>query len=363
MISNTYILSQAKLDELVERIAAKKIFALDTEFTRQTTYYPILSIIQVALKNPENRKEVFIIDCLSSLNLSGFFQLMANPEIIKILHSSTQDLQIFHQKSNLIPQRIFDTQLMANFCGFGCSVGYSVLVEKIFNQHLDKKQQRSDWQKRPLSVKQLEYAALDVVFLEEIYEKFLALLHSRNALNWYLEEEQSFLKKTISLSDENLIKKISLRNKTSKEISQIKSLLTWRENWARKVDVPRRHFLEDEIIEKFVAGNLTNPNFSRNFTPEIFAQMHDVIAQNSQNSEVELDEEKIFMTQKQKDCFEKAKEIISKIAAQENFADQFLITSADLKKVICDKNSFDKKVTGWRQQMFGTQLQELILNF
>ena len=150
---------------MVGLIKEAGVVALDTEFTRQTTYYPILSIIQVAVKTSLKKKESFIVDCMTDIDLTELFAIIADPRIIKILHSCAQDLQIFHRKSNLLPQSIVDTQLMANFCGYGFSVGYSALVNRICDWQLDKDQQRSDWQVRPLSAKQIEYALLDVFFL------------------------------------------------------------------------------------------------------------------------------------------------------------------------------------------------------
>jgi ribonuclease D len=150
---NFYINSQSQLNRVVDLIKETKLVALDTEFTRETTYYPILSIVQVALKKTAQPQQLFIIDCLADLDLSQFFALIAEEKISKVLHSSAQDLQIFHHKSDLMPQGVFDTQVMANFCGFDFSAGYSNLVEKLFSTVLDKKQQRSDWQIRPLSNK------------------------------------------------------------------------------------------------------------------------------------------------------------------------------------------------------------------
>ena len=157
---------------MVGLIKEAGVVALDTEFTRQTTYYPILSIIQVAVKVSPKKKESFIVDCMTDINLTDLFAVIADPKIIKILHSCAQDLQIFHRKSSLLPQSIVDTQLMANFCGYGFNIGYSALVDRICDWQLDKEQQRSDWQSRPLSAKQIEYALLDVFFWKKFTKNF-----------------------------------------------------------------------------------------------------------------------------------------------------------------------------------------------
>lgn len=264
-----YITKQEDLNSLTKLIKSAKIIALDTEFTRQTTYYPVLSLIQVAVKNSAGEQESFIVDCLTKIDLSEMLSIINDPQIIKILHSSAQDLQIFHHLSSQIPQGIMDTQIMANFCGLGFNVGYSHLVETFCQRTLDKKEQNSDWQRRPLSTKQLEYAILDVIFLEEIYEKFYEMLSEKNYLDAYFEEIKTFINKTLFRSDDDLTRKISFRNKSAKQALQIKDLISWRENQAKRLNIPRQHFLRDDTIEKIVTENYLSPNFDKKMLAEI----------------------------------------------------------------------------------------------
>jgi ribonuclease D len=362
---NFYVKSKEHLQRVIELIKAAKIVALDTEFTRRTTYYPILSIIQIAVKNSSGEKEFFIVDCLENVDLSELFAVIADEKIIKILHSATQDLQIFHCESSLRPQGVVDTQIMANFCGFDFNVGYSSLVESLFNQKLDKQQQNSDWQRRPLGSKQLEYALLDVRFLEEIYDKFYEILIQKNRVEWFLEEMQNFTAKTLSQNDDNLSKKFCFKNRDLKQIAQIKDLILWREIWARKVNVPRQHLLRDEEIERMVVQQSFDPKFSHEITKDvsvkILDEMQKILDKKSEISGKNLFlERKFFMNQKQKNCYQEAKNLMNKIASRENFSEQFLITSSDLKLVVCDKNIFDKKVTGWRYKLYGRDLEQLI---
>lgn len=357
-IAHTYITKQEQLNKLVAAVLQRKIVALDTEFTRQNTYYPILSIIQVALKNPQNLLEVFIIDSLENLDLTAFLALFSNSEITKIFHSSEQDLQIIYQKSNSVPQGIFDTQLAANFCGFGCGVGYSNLVEKIFGVVIDKKQQRSDWQRRPLSSKQIEYAISDVIFLEEIYEKFLAILRELNFEKYYAEEVASFVQNGLFRSEDVLIKNFTPRNKSQVQLARIKHLIAWREKFAREFDVPRRHFLEDEMLEKLAALDFENVSLSKKFGAEILPKIKNELEKISDGDDSILPRES--MTAEQKEIFQKAKNAIMKIGVATKFSEQFLLTNSNLRKIILDKNSFDKIIAGWRRELFGNELQKLI---
>jgi ribonuclease D len=338
-------------------VAQRKIVALDTEFTRQSTYYPILSIIQVAVKNHAGVKESFIIDCLCGLNLSSFFELIADKNIVKILHSSSQDLQIFHKQSGLFPQNIVDTQILANFCGLGFNVGYSHLVSTMFGRELNKKQQRSDWQRRPLSESQIKYALLDVFYLEEIYEKLSANLPSQKGLFWYQEEVENFTKKITSNSEENLLKRISLRRKTPKQVAQISRLISWREGWARKIDVPRQHLLRDEQIESLVENQLYDVNLGRKITAEMYVEIKEILL-----SEEEMDCEEKSLNANQRILFDQAKKLNSKIAAEKNFSDQFLLTNSDLKKIVSKQNNINQIITGWRYELIGGELERLINN-
>lgn len=357
---NFYINSQEELNRMVGLIKAAGIAALDTEFTRQTTYYPILSIIQVAVKTSPKKKESFIVDCMTDIDLTELLEVIADPKIIKILHSCAQDLQIFHRKSGLVPQGIIDTQLMASFCGCGFNVGYSFLVDKICNWQLDKDQQRSDWQVRPLSAKQIEYALLDVLFLEEIYEEFLTILKSKNRFEWLLEEMESFINKSLFKSDDSLSRDYSFRGKNDKQITQIKALISWRERWARKLDVPRQHFIKDEAIERIVMAQ----KFPSNLTAEMKEEVQKILDENEEVLDKPKREEKTFaMRESQKLCFAEAKKFIGEVAIREKLQEQFLITASDLKKAVCDKKLFDKIASGWRYELFAKELEQLILNF
>jgi ribonuclease D len=355
-----YITSQPHLQDVIGLIKEAKLVALDTEFTRQTTYYPILSIIQIAVKNSAGEQENFVVDCISDLDLSELFGVISDPKIIKILHSSTQDLQIFYHKSGLLPQGVIDTQIMANFCGFGFSVGYSNLVEQLFQKQLDKKQQRSDWQRRPLSKNQLEYALLDVIFLEEMHQIFLESLLRQNRLEWLREEMENFVQKILFKTDDNLSKNFSFRGRNAKQIAQIKSLVLWREGWARKVNVPRQHFLKDEVIEKIITHESVEK--ISDLTSEMREEINQILYAKTEIFDQNFKrEKKFFMSESQKNSYQEAKKIIAKISVQENFSEQFLITSADIGKVICEKNFLNEKVVGWRYQLFGKELEQLIL--
>ena len=348
-----YVTKKSELDAVISLIKKEKIVALDTEFTRRSTYYPVLSLVQVAVKNSEKSKKSFIIDCLSNLDLSDFFTAIADSKIVKILHSSAQDLQIFHQQSNLLPNQISDTQIMANFCGFGFNVGYSNLVENIFAKKLDKGQQNSDWQRRPLHEKQIEYALLDVEFLEELHQVFFKILDEKQRLSWYEEEMDNFIKKTLFIKDETLYKDFNFKHKSEIEITYIKNLAILRDSWAKKINVPRKHLITNEEIEKIAVTKICDLNLNEKILEEIdkILSSEDILYEK---------EKSFFMNEKQKGCYQEAKKLINNIAEKENFKEQFLIKSDDLRMIICHQDYFDKLLFGWRKDLFGEQLKQII---
>lgn len=350
-----YITDNNSLKDVVNLIRKFGVFALDTEFSREKTYYPILSLIQIAIKDG-NKNRQFIIDCLSDIDLEPFFQIISDQKITKILHSSLQDLQIFYQKSHSHSLAVSDTQIMANFCGVGFNIGYSGLVENFFSRTIDKSQQRSDWQKRPLSKKQLEYAALDVFYLEEIHEKLLKILEENGRKTWYLEEMTNFSKNISTEFNENLFNNWNFRKKNKDQISKIKKLVLLREDWAKKLDIPRQHLLKDYIIEKIV----TFQDLNLNLDPLMIDEIKGILTSNFDNEFDSGVDSEFFMNQEQKENFKKAKIFIADIAREENIKEQFLITRFALKSLIYKRKNVDDLLCKWRYQLFGEKLQEII---
>jgi ribonuclease D len=202
---------------------------------------------------------------------------------------------------------------------------------------------------------------LDVIFLEEIYHKFLEILKAKNRTEWYLEEMQNFISKNLSKPEEALSKHFSFKHKSARQISQTKSLILWRERWAKKINIPRQHLIKDEAIEDLVTGRKINFSFGA----EMILEMKKILEETEENFDKNLEEKPAqeidsFMSAKQKNAYLEAKKLIGTISLQENFKEQFLVTSYDLKKVICAPKLFNQTIRGWRYQLFGKQLEQLL---
>src|SRR3989338_3516406 len=350
-----YITNNQALEEIVEFAREKNIVAIDTEFTREKTYYPILSLIQIAVGDKS-----FAIDCMSGVDLQPVYDIISDKNIKKILHSCAQDLQIFHQKSKNLPRFVHDVQMMANFCGIGFNVGYSTLTKELLGVEIDKKLQRSNWQKRPLDKKQIEYALLDVVYLEEIYLQLQDKLREKKREKWFEEEMGNVTSYVLSRNEENLFKNFSGESrirKDAKDIAKIKNLILWREEMAKKKDVPRQHFLSDREIEKIVMQKDFAINIKKNAIEEIKFLLEEI-----EKSDIKLDfaDRKTIMNEMQKARFNRAKNIVAKIAEECDLKEQFLLTNQALKDIVLEKKKINEIILGWRYYLFGRKLEKLM---
>ena len=239
------ISDNAELEKACDILAKSEFVAVDTEFLRETTFWPQLCLIQ--LSGPELDA---IVDPLApNLDLKPFFELMADTNVVKVFHAARQDIEIIYNRGHLIPHPIFDTQVAAMVCGFGDSVSYDTLVQKIKNVQLDKSSRFTDWSHRPLSEKQLDYAIADVTHLRDVYLKLKDELERENRTEW-LAEEMAILESpgTYDLHPDDAWERLRMRIRKPIELAILKNLAAWREREARSRDVPRGRVLKDDAI-------------------------------------------------------------------------------------------------------------------
>lgn len=241
----TLITETAELEALCGRLAQTDFITVDTEFLRDSTYWPRLCLLQVA--GPE---DVAAIDTLSpEIELEPLLELFDNKQILKVLHSARQDMEIFFHLTGRLPAPIFDTQVAAMVCGFGESVGYDTLVRKMTGAHVDKSSRFTDWSRRPLADRQLNYALADVTHLRKIYRKLEKRLARTGRAAW-LDEEMAILTspETYRLEPELAWKRLKTRSTDRRYLAVLRSLATWREQEAQQRDVPRGRVLRDEQL-------------------------------------------------------------------------------------------------------------------
>ena len=239
------ITTTKELQSVCDRFAADTFVTVDTEFMRETTYWPLLCLIQLA-----GETEEVIVDPLSDeLSLEPFMKLMTNTSVMKVFHAARQDVEIIHHLGGVVPEPMFDTQVAAMVCGFGDSIGYENIVRQLAGQSIDKSSRFTDWSRRPLSEKQLAYALSDVTHLRPVYEKLRESLNSSNRESW-LAEEMAILTSpsTYAAEPTEAWRRLKFKARNKNAMAIFMSVAAWREREAQSRDVPRNRVLKEDAL-------------------------------------------------------------------------------------------------------------------
>ncbi len=239
------IATTGDLAAVCARMAKHPYVTVDTEFLRETTYYPLLCVAQMA--SPE---EAVVIDALANgIDLTPFFALMENESVIKIFHAARQDIEIVWNMAKTIPHPIVDTQVAAMVLGYGDSISYDQLVQRITGDNLDKSHRFTDWTRRPLSDAQITYALSDVTHLRDVYLKLAADLEKRGRSSWVQAEMDVLTSpETYRADPERAWERLKSRVRKPKELGVLIEVAAWREREAQTRDVPRGRVIKDEVI-------------------------------------------------------------------------------------------------------------------
>lgn len=221
------------------------MIGLDTEFIRERTYYPAAGLVQL-----QARDETLLIDPVSCTHLDPLRELLGNPRCLKLVHSGSEDMQVMAALCDVEPQPLFDTQIGAAFSGIGHGLGYHRLVKTIVGIELAKDQTRSNWLQRPLSPKQLSYAALDVIHLPKVYAELEAALATRGFRHWCDEECRRANHPAGQMQDpRHAFRRIKNASRLkAAEQHRLRSLASWREEYARRQNVARNHIAKDAAL-------------------------------------------------------------------------------------------------------------------
>lgn len=244
------ISNQEELNTACGILAEAPYITIDTEFMRERTYWPKLCLLQLARAEGEwGEESVYLIDPLAEIDLAPVFALMADTSTLKVFHAARQDIEIFVNLAGAVPTPIFDTQVAAMVCGYGDQVGYETLVKRIAKAQLDKSSRFTDWARRPLSSKQLTYAAGDVTHLRVVYESLSDQLRESGRGSW-VDAEMSVLRSvsTYVVEPDEAWMRVKTRSNDPRFLAVVKSLAKWREEEAQRRDVPRGRILKDDVI-------------------------------------------------------------------------------------------------------------------
>ena len=238
------------LAPLVERLSKQPFVAVDTEFMRENTYWPDLCLIQIA--SPD---EAAAIDPKAAdIDLSPLLSLLVeNREVVKVFHAGGQDLEIIHNLTSKVPYPLFDTQIAAMALGHGEQVGYSNLIESMLGHSIDKGARFTDWSRRPLDKRQIDYAIADVTHLATVFPKLLKRLQKTGRGEW-LDEEMERLADPSSFAfpPEDAWKRLKLPSRNPAVLGRLKAVAAWRETEARSKNLPRGRIIKDDTLNEIV---------------------------------------------------------------------------------------------------------------
>lgn len=245
----TIITSSEELASFCEQLSSVPFITIDTEFLRERTYYSKLCLIQVS--GPD--LEAVAIDPIAApdIDLEPLANILKNPDIVKVMHSGRQDMEIFYKLFGFLPEPFYDTQIAAMVCGYGEQVGYDSLVKSVLDIEVDKSKQYTDWSIRPLSGSQIKYALNDVIYLKDVYLNLKKTLEKNKRDHWVHEEMATLL--DVELYDpplENLWKRIRIKTNKPNKLAILQQLAIWREELARKRDIPKNHVMKDDTLSE-----------------------------------------------------------------------------------------------------------------
>ncbi len=361
------ITTTRELKELCDRLAREEYITVDTEFMREHTFWPKLCLIQVAGEN-----EAVIIDPLAKdIDLSPFFDLLVNENVLKVFHAGRQDIEIFHHLTGKVPTPVFDTQIAAMVCGFGDQVGYEALVRKLAGEQIDKGSRFTDWSRRPLSERQLKYALADVTHLRKVYERLREELERSGRAEWLAEELEVLTSPATYEQDvEQAWRRIKFRPRNRRQLALLKRLAEWREREAQRRDMPRRRVMKDEAIAE-IASEMPqserdlkrlrgiSEGHARGATGKAILRLVEQVKALPEN-ELPHPEKRPRPhpegTQARADILKLALKIVTE---QQGIAPKIIASAADLERMAAGETDVPA-LRGWRRRVFG-ELAEALL--
>ena len=348
-----------ELAAVCERMAKHPFVTVDTEFLRETTYYPLLCVAQMA--SPD---EAAVIDALATgIDLAPFFALMANESVIKVFHAARQDIEIVWNMAKTIPHPIVDTQVAAMVLGYGDSISYDQLVQRITGDTLDKSHRFTDWTRRPLSDAQIAYAVSDVTHLREVYLKLAADLEKRARSNW-VEAEMDVLTspETYRADPERAWERLKSRVRKPKELAVLIEVAAWREREAQSRDVPRGRVIKDEVIGDIAVQSPTTierlghlrslpKGFERSRWGEQIIEAVKRGLERDQKTLPKLD--RFRPAANGAATVELLKVLLRMTAERYGVAAKVIATVDDLDRIAADDEADVPAMKGWRRELFG----------
>lgn len=361
-----YLDKQSEFNELCEKLCAEQQLAVDTEFVRRKTYYPILALLQIA-----SHEQIYLVDPLCIDDWSGLTRLFQS-DIRIVMHSCSEDLEVFRNAFGQLPENLFDTQIAGAYLGRGDALGYAALVALMCGEEVDKSETQSDWLQRPLTAAQLQYAADDVRWLLGIADQFSGELEDQKRADW-VDQELSTLRlkyTTEPASAQVWLKLKGLGRLQARDWPLAQALCGWREETARYRDKPKTWILKDaELLEVIQQRPKNNAELSALASVSPMAIRHhgrkllDYV-QRAEELPAAISSPPPELTGSERKLLKEMQKVVADYSEQEGLAQRFLANKQDLSQYILYhrkrsliNSSLDQ---GWRKEVLGKQLEALL---
>lgn len=359
------ITTQDALDAFCADISGAPYVSIDTEFLRDSTFWPKLCLIQAATP-----KHAAVIDPLAdALDLAPLLTILAEPATVKVFHAARQDIEIFVRLMGAPPAPVFDTQIAAMVCGFGDSIGYDKLVSAVARETIDKGPRFTNWAERPLTGEQLSYALSDVTHLCVIYERLKSILETRGRSDWAAEEQQVLVDPaTYDLSPETAWKRLKTRTEKPRFLTVLQAAAAWREREAMRRDQPRNWVMRDDTLLNIAAQA---PRDERSLArcrglPKGFAQSRagqELLAVVKTAAEQPASAAPTPAPRRQPDpemlpTVELLRVLLKRAAETHGVAQRLIANAEDMEAIAAGRDA--AALTGWRRKVFGEDAERLV---
>jgi ribonuclease D len=362
----TPITTTAELETFCAKVRGQAFIAVDTEFMRETTYWPKLCLIQAATPDAEA-----VIDPLADgIDLEPFLAILRDASIVKVFHAARQDIEIFNILKAM-PASLFDTQVAAMAAGYGEQIAYDALVRNMLKIELDKSSRFTDWARRPLTDNQLTYALADVTHLAALYPRLRARLETEGRLAWVSDEMTSLCDPALyDVSPGNAWRRLKPRKQTARYLSVYRAVAEWRERTAQLRDQPRSRILKDDAIDELASQAPTDAGqmdrlrsvpkgfAGSRFGPELIDTIRDALRDPEASAPV-IEKTRSPHNPAAGAVVELLKVLLKARAEDAGVASKLIATVSDLEQIAQDDNAETPALSGWRLEAFGADALRL----
>ncbi|MGX9418904.1 ribonuclease D [Vibrio sp. WJH972] len=363
-------------EDLVKTCQAARLadtVMLDTEFVRIRTYHPRLGLIQLF-----DGTTTSLIDPVAISDLTPLAELLQDTSVLKVLHACGEDIEVFQHALGCVPTPMIDTQILAAFLGYGVSTGFAALVKEYVGVELDKSESRADWIARPLTVKQLDYAAADVIYLAPLYTALLEKVQEKGWWESALQESQLQIDKRLQTTPDELAY-VDIKGAWSlkpRALATLQLLAKWRLHEAQRRDLALNFVIRENDLLQIARLELSSEqSMAQEGIDQMALKRHgrkliQLVKQSGDVAEADYPAAIVPLNDYPgyKQLFKTLKDKVKKASEQSGLSPEFIASRKQINQLISHQWKAEGKrseqlpdlMKGWRKELVGLMLQELI---